>query len=132
MHDLRTPPLMLALVVACAGNRGPTSRSSAAASTQNPMHYTGVLNSEVQVAIARMLEDAVERNRGYGGGVLRIASLNHGLLWEGAVGDVRHKGPQLSAGDSFEIASVTKTFTAVCVMLLQEGGRIDLDAPVSG
>jgi D-alanyl-D-alanine carboxypeptidase len=31
---------------------------------------------------------------------------------------------------AFEIASVTKTFTAVCVLQLQESGQLDLDEPI--
>jgi D-alanyl-D-alanine carboxypeptidase len=55
-----------------------------------------------------------------------------GLRWKGAVGVIdRATGAPLRTRDSYRIASVGKTFTAVAVLRLVERGRVALDAPIS-
>jgi D-alanyl-D-alanine carboxypeptidase len=82
--------------------------------------------------LQRLLDAAVRRNGGFGGGVLRIESPSQGVLWEGASGRAaRDLEAAMTAADTFEIASVTKTFTAVCVLSLVEEGVLDLDRPAA-
>jgi D-alanyl-D-alanine carboxypeptidase len=81
-------------------------------------------------ALQALLDDAVARNGGYGGGVLRIDSDGCGLLWEGASGERAHGDGAMRTSDTFEIASVTKAFTAAVALQLAEEGALDLDAPV--
>jgi len=55
-----------------------------------------------------------------------------GLRWERAVGKAdRAAGTPLSVGNTFRIASVTKTFTAAAVLTLVDQGRVTLDAAVA-
>jgi D-alanyl-D-alanine carboxypeptidase len=81
------------------------------------------------VALQRLLDASVRRSGGRGGGVVRIDSDSRGLVWEGASGN-RVDGEPMAVGDAFEVASVTKTFTATCVMMLVEDGRLRLDEPI--
>ncbi|MDH5332405.1 MAG: beta-lactamase family protein, partial [Thermoleophilia bacterium] len=50
------------------------------------------------------------------------------VLWERALGlaDVE-AGEDATTGHAFRIGSITKTFTAVCVMQLREQGLVELD-----
>jgi D-alanyl-D-alanine carboxypeptidase len=81
------------------------------------------------VVLQRLLDASVRRNGGLGGGVVRIDSESRGLLWEGASGN-RSDGEPMGVDDTFEVASVTKTFTATSVMMLVEDGRLRLDEPI--
>ncbi|ADJ45339.1 beta-lactamase class C [Amycolatopsis mediterranei S699] len=55
-----------------------------------------------------------------------------GLRWERAVGKAdRATGTPLVAGNTFRIASVTKTFTAAAVLTLVDQRRVNLDAAVA-
>ncbi len=61
------------------------------------------------------LDQRVAANGGYGGGVtLQDGS---GILWQGASGWVENIGPSpITTLDTFEIASITKTFTATVIL----------------
>lgn len=55
-----------------------------------------------------------------------------GLHWAGAAGGIDRAGTrELSPGNSFRIASVTKTFTAAAVLALADRRLVDVDAPIS-
>lgn len=55
-----------------------------------------------------------------------------GLSWKSAVGvSDRATGSPLRARDSYRIASVTKTFTAVATLRLVDQGRLALDDPIT-
>jgi D-alanyl-D-alanine carboxypeptidase len=82
-------------------------------------------------ALQSALDAAVATNRGKGGGVLRVASLACGVVWEGASGSRALGGAPMEPGDVFEVASITKTFTAAVVLQMAEEGRLDLDAPLA-
>ena len=101
------------------------SRMDTSGDTRKPLAV------ETQHTLLQQLNEAVARNHGNGGGLLRIESLQHGLLWEGAAGEVERHGPMMTPSHAFEVASITKTFTAAVVMLLREAGLVDLDAPVA-
>ncbi len=81
------------------------------------------------IRFQRLLDASVRRNSGLGGGVVRIESAAHGVLFEGAAGN-RVDGQPMAVGDTFEVASITKTFTATCVMMLVEEGRLRLAEPI--
>jgi CubicO group peptidase (beta-lactamase class C family) len=53
------------------------------------------------------------------------------VVWQRALGlaDVE-AGEEATVEHAFRIGSITKTFTAVCVMQLREEGLVDLDAPL--
>lgn len=77
------------------------------------------------------LDKLVARNHGYGGGVFRIESGTQGVLFEGASGNATRK-PRLPMDTryTFEIASITKVFTATVVLLLMEEDLLELDDPI--
>lgn len=78
-----------------------------------------------------LLERLVKKNRGHGGGVFRAAGRD-GVLVESAAGRVAGpESPRMTPETPFEIASVTKMFTAVAVLQLVEDGRLRLDSPVA-
>lgn len=78
-----------------------------------------------------LLERMVQKNHGHGGGVFRAGGRD-GVLVESAAGRVA--GPDsapMTPGTPFEIASITKMFTAVAVLQLVEEGKLRLDSRVS-
>ena len=90
-------------------------------------------SNETARALQANLVAAIARNHGKGGGVLRIESSTSGVVWEGAAGLRSARGESavaMRAGDTFEVASITKTFTAACALLLVEDGALELDAPI--
>ena len=69
-----------------------------------------------------------EITQGARGCVLRVASPQHGFVWEGSRGVVSSAGDTpLTPDVSFRIASVTKTFTSSIVMQQVLEGRLVLD-----
>ena len=56
---------------------------------------------------------------------------NGDVIWSNALGlaDVE-TGEAATPNHAYRIGSITKTFTAVCVMQLRDAGRVDLDAPL--
>ncbi len=73
------------------------------------------------------LQDIVARSGYYGGGIFRIGT-SKGPLWEGAYGYIDDsKKNAITKRSTFEIASVTKTFTAAVVLQLVEEKKIDID-----
>jgi D-alanyl-D-alanine carboxypeptidase len=98
--------MLLALLLACSpGSSGQAERAE---------------------ALERGLAAAVRRNDGSGGGVLR-AEDQAGVWFEGAAGRAVAGGAAMTPTADFEIASVTKTFTAAVVLLLVEEGALSLD-----
>lgn len=77
-----------------------------------------------------VLDALVASNGGYGGGILRVAEPSTGQVLVDASGDAWRNGPTMNPSDAFEIASITKTFTAATVLLLAEDGTVDLDDPI--
>ncbi len=123
----------LALALACSGCHAartvaPQSRtpSRSFAAPETAMNRRDSSGAKFQWA----LDAAVARNRGFGGGILRIESATGELVWQGASGGLASNGPALRPTDAFEIASVTKTFVAVAVLRLVEDERVQLDAPI--
>lgn len=74
----------------------------------------------------RVLRRTVSDNGGYGGGVLR-AEAPEGLRYLGASGERTVDGAAIAPDDTFEVASITKTFTATTALLLVGEGRLRLD-----
>jgi CubicO group peptidase (beta-lactamase class C family) len=72
------------------------------------------------------LNQVVNKNNGYGGGVLR-ASTEAGIRFEGVAGESKAGGGPISADSTFEIASITKTFTATLTLQLVEEGAFSLE-----
>ena len=76
------------------------------------------------MSYAQDLQAAIKKNQGYGGGIMRIAKPDE-VIWQGATGTVTDaESAPIKPSDTFEIASVTKTFTAVVTMQLVEEGRL--------
>lgn len=83
-------------------------------------------------ALQARVDRAAARNRQSGGGgvILWVESADQGVLWSGAEGAMAQRGRRIRPTDTFEVASVTKTFTAAAVLLLVEAGKLELDRPV--
>lgn len=63
---------------------------------------------------------------GFHGAVL--ASKDGKLLYQGAVGTANfNTGEELKTADVFQLASVSKQFTAMCIMMLHEQGKLSYD-----
>lgn len=93
---------------------------------------TVILTAQAGVTGAFDLQDDLDQridiNNGYGGGVLRVAS-NH-VVWQGVSGHLTHQGPPMVPAATFEIASTSKAFTAATVLLLVEDGELGIDQPI--
>ena len=73
------------------------------------------------------LKEIVARSANYGGGIFRIGSAV-GPIWEGAYGYIdQTQKNSIGVRSTFEIASVTKTFTATVALQLIEEKKIHLD-----
>ncbi|MEO8825741.1 MAG: serine hydrolase domain-containing protein [Chthoniobacterales bacterium] len=78
--------------------------------------------------VQKTLFRLVKRNKGHGGGVVRISGPG-GVLYEGASGLTAGPGsPSMTPDTPFEIASITKAVTAVTIMKLTEDGKLSLDS----
>lgn len=74
--------------------------------------------------------DALAARRDVHHAVMAVESGDGSLAWRGARGDARPGGPPMSPDTPFYIASIDKLFTATCIMMLHEAGRLSIDAPV--
>ena len=88
-----------------------------------------VFAAEEREAIAQTLEKA-ESYWGFNGNVL-VAHKGR-IIYEGAVGyaDPRTKEEALTNESVYQLASVSKQFTAAAIMLLQQQGKLQYDDPV--
>jgi len=90
-------------------------------------------HSALPSEVATALQAAVDSARLADGvtGTAAAVSFHDGTLWTGASGldDVAAEEP-MSPDGLFRIASVTKTYVAALVLLLQEEGRLSIDDPV--
>jgi D-alanyl-D-alanine carboxypeptidase len=101
-----------------------TGVSSAAPSAEASVQVTAAS------ALDRALAEQFARSPAVPGIVARVDA--PGLRWERAVGKAdRAAGTPLSVGNTFRIASVTKTFTAAAVLTLVDQRRVTLDAAVA-
>lgn len=63
---------------------------------------------------------------------LSAALVKHGkIVWTGSYGWARLKDQQVTSETIFQLASVSKTITAVAVMMVQEEGLLDLDRDIN-
>ncbi len=95
------------------------------------------------------LDQRVAANGGYGGGVMRVqlgesgvvsqdesgvvVQDGSGILWQGASGWAENIGPSpITTLDTFEIASITKTFTATVILQMHEDSAspVKLSTPI--
>lgn len=86
------------------------------------------LTSEQRASITNIVSRAMTRQR-IPGLVVAVAVAGH-PLYERAFGD-RAPGKPAEVSTIFPIGSITKQFTAACVMWLAERHRLDVDYPVS-
>eukprot|EP00745_Piridium_sociabile_P026015 TRINITY_DN41225_c0_g1_i2.p1 TRINITY_DN41225_c0_g1~~TRINITY_DN41225_c0_g1_i2.p1 ORF type:complete len:467 (+),score=23.22 TRINITY_DN41225_c0_g1_i2:58-1458(+) len=111
--------------------------------------------SNLMEELQQLLNGAVQKSNGYGGGVVRIESSEFGVLWEGSRGHVatlrgcecseseelhftsyhhckcKHTPPRMNPRTAFEIASITKIVTSVTMLRLVMRNLVDLYSPIS-
>jgi D-alanyl-D-alanine carboxypeptidase len=73
-----------------------------------------------------ILNDDVRASEGWGAALLSVAGPD-GARFDGVSGDRTRDGEPAVLGDAFEVASVTKTFTAALILSLVREGRFELD-----
>jgi len=81
--------------------------------------------------LQKLLDTQVADNGGRGGGVFRVGLGPVWEAWNGTAGTLELGGAPMLPEAAFEIASTSKAMTAALLLLLQEEGRVDLDAPVA-
>lgn len=90
------------------------------------------LVAQAPLALQLILDTAVARNDGFGGGTLHVESTTDGVLWDGVSGlSIAADGVPMESNHTYELASITKTFTATVVLLLVEEGHFALDDTIS-
>ena len=103
--------------------------TSAADAGPDGRPVTGPLPARVRRDLEHLVRTAQRdwRSPGVSAGVV----VDGGLAWSVHVGSAR-LDPPTPAGDdtAFMVGSVTKTFTAVLVMMLRDQGRLELDDPL--
>ncbi len=86
------------------------------------------LNAYEPLSLKQILHSSVLVNNGYGGGTLRVESVHSQVLWEGSSGTAVCNSDEKMRNDlPYEIASTSKTFTAVVVLTLVQERKLDLD-----
>ena len=73
-----------------------------------------------------LLDRAVARTRSVRHGLLAVSQRDGGWQWQGAHGVADTTGTPITTATPYPIASVTKTFAAVVVMLLEERGALSI------
>jgi D-alanyl-D-alanine carboxypeptidase len=76
------------------------------------------------------LDDLVGGAADHGGGLMRIGRPSTGFEYRYATGNAWRGGPAMVVDDAFEIASISKTFTAAVVLLMAEDGLVALEDPI--
>ena len=78
------------------------------------------------------LDEVVTKNQDVFSAVLGVASRSGDFRWTGAAGKPFPDQPEIMQPDSpFFIASITKMYTAAATMILEEGGQLSLEDPLS-
>lgn len=107
---------MFFLLLACQSSPETTDKKP---HTAAPLDFQSAINSREK------------HNKGYGGVSLGVWSPPSAWLYQGSAGDAWVDGPEMTPDATFEIASITKTFTAVAIIQLAEEGRLSLDDPMN-
>lgn len=93
---------------------------------------SGLLPAQVEAPLAARLDHALEGYVPFGwSGAALVAGGGHPLLSRGYGLADRDHGRANTARTLFEIASVTKQFTATAILLLEQEGKIATDDPIS-
>jgi D-alanyl-D-alanine carboxypeptidase len=115
-HFSRTIFFIALLGGTCVATGGEMTRASVGVSAESAAALQAVLDKT--------------RNDGLPGGIIvRVQSLATGQTWEGASGPFAEEDAlsAIRAADSFRVASITKTFTAVVVWRLAEDKKLGID-----
>jgi D-alanyl-D-alanine carboxypeptidase len=83
------------------------------------------------VDLQAALDEQVLANNGYGGGIASVHAPGEGTLDLVVSGNAVRGGPPMAPDSTFEVASVTKTFTATSILLLDEQGALSIDRPAA-
>ncbi len=92
-----------------------------------PPQAAAFISNATRRGISQAFGQLVQGNLGHGGGVLRIETLTSGtLLYEEAWGQTQQGrgGRAMTPQTRFEVASITKTFTATALLLLVTQGLL--------
>lgn len=85
---------------------------------------------ESALDLQRELDGAVAKNAGYGGGIYQIDG-PCGVRFLGVSGQIaKGSSTAMATSDTFEVASITKTFTATLILQLIEEGHFQLETPI--
>lgn len=109
--------------------RGLRAAAAAAATAAVIAGGNSIMGSGQEGGFATIVVD----NQGFGGGVVRMEARGGALLYENAWGTLAHGSREpLAPSTPFEIASITKMFTATAILLLIDNGTLaSLSQPLS-
>ena len=120
---MRAPLTILAVVVAVVGSTVGAIAGSPATPGASPT--AGGLAGRLDAVVAGSVETGA-----FAGSVL-VARGDEVLLANGYGAATRTPETPNTAQTTFRIGSLTKQFTAAAILLLQEQGRLDVDAPIT-
>lgn len=92
-------------------------------------HKSETRNHEVAENLQTILND-LGQQRGVHHAVMQVETGAGSFSWSSAVGETSPGGPALTPDTPYFIASITKLYTSVLIMLLVEAGQLELDAPI--
>ena len=85
--------------------------------------------------VSDTLREGLERRLATAQSEWRLPSVSAGVfrdgevVWQQALGVADHEGgEEATTAHAYRIGSITKTFTAVCILALRDAGELDLDA----
>lgn len=97
------------------------------AGVSSPTPTSDDLSAQQSAAIAAIADRAMVKQRIPG---MAIGIGHQGKMVYASGFGVRDRGKAVDENTVFAIRSITKQFTATCVMLLVQGGRVRLDSPI--
>ena len=134
MPRVRRPWVLLAtvalLVSGCGSSGAGPEHSSPTTATTAPAAAAAAARPVSEAQLQAFADDLVATTGAEGGIVGWTVGDEPALVVTSGVADAR-TGQALHADDPFHVASITKSFTAAALVLLDADGTVDLDAPVS-
>lgn len=87
---------------------------------------------KMNLKLQRELDSLLEKHKDLFSTAAGIRSSGGGLFWSGASGHTyAGKGTEMTPESPFYASGITKMYTAVCIMILEERGKLSLDDPLA-
>ncbi|MFO7848632.1 MAG: serine hydrolase domain-containing protein [Spirochaetia bacterium] len=86
----------------------------------------------IKTRLQKELDSLLVKNKDFFSLVVGMHSCNGNFSWTGASGHAyAGKGTEMREDTPFYASGITKVYTAVCIMILEERGKLSIDDPLS-